>query len=197
VSRLKGYIFGDTWIYALCNYFRLFKTQRCGLANKYQGPFSRISKYGQDDKGSSDIDILIYCDQTRIRQNPEGLWVDTINRFTYNRNSKSVINACFEKVPPAGSSSSGIVAYTSTKPDGTDRTALIQLCPRYMKSQKKNFRNKKFVSLTHRGALRNVRELSTNPGSRPDSPDPLIEYFALLDHTILHEVCITAVSCTD
>jgi hypothetical protein len=35
VSRLAGYIFGDNnylaWSYAWCNYFRPFKTRRCGL----------------------------------------------------------------------------------------------------------------------------------------------------------------------
>jgi hypothetical protein len=188
VSRLAGYIFGDTWPYhdVIGNYFRLFKTQSCGLANEYQGPFSRISKYGQDDKGSSDI--LIYCDQTRIQQNPEGRWVDTINIFTYSRNTGSeAVNTC-EK--------GGIAAHTTTTLDGT---VLMQLCPGYMKSQEENFGNEIFVYLTRHGALRTVRELSTNPDHPILStwPDPLIEYFALLDYAILHEVCITALSCTD
>jgi hypothetical protein len=177
VSRLRGYIFGDTWVYASCNYFRLFKTRRCGLANEYQGRFNNLSQYGWAS------DILIYCDQTRLEQNPEGLWVDTKNNYVYDGSSNMAINACEKDPGTAGHT----VSHTDIKHGGT---ALMQLCPWYMKYLLNKIENNEFVYITPDALIR-ARDLSTRP---PLSPliGPQIDYFVLLDQVILHEVCITS-----
>jgi hypothetical protein len=72
---------------------------------------------------------------------------------------------------------------------------MIQLCPWYMKYCLKQFENKGFVYLT-RDALDEAWVLSVRPP--PSILDrPQIDCFVLLDQVILHEVCITAISCTD
>jgi hypothetical protein len=73
-------------------------------------------------------------------------------------------------------------------------TAAIQLCPWYMEYYRKQFEGGGSVYLSP-GVLSKIWDLSTRPPSTLDRPQ--IDYFRLLDVIILHEVCITAVSCTN
>ena len=69
VSRFARYIFGNHVAGLWCNYFRPFKTRRCGLANEYQDPFNRLSEADQNDRSS---DIFIYCDLERFQYHTAG-----------------------------------------------------------------------------------------------------------------------------
>jgi hypothetical protein len=182
VTDLARYIFGYyiIWEGALCNYFRPYKTRRCGLANQYQAPFTKLSQAGND--GSSDI--LVYCDQTRFEQNSEGQWIDTISKQVGNINQLYACNS------DDGSLDVGSESHVLHVFAWTTATA-IQLCPWYMKYSLKNFQDGGFAYVT----ADLVQGLSSRTPSTTDWPQ--IQYFALLDFFILHEVCITAVSCTD
>ena len=180
VSRFAGYIFGYYVTWSWCNYFRAFKTRMCGLANGYQVSLNQLSEAGRGNDGSSDI--FIYCDQKRIQQNTKRQWVDTEHDVTIDINSNKLVSAC-----EAGGSAE-TAAWTMVSGDGT---AIIQLCPWYMKYCLKQFEDKNFVYVTPNALLLNkVRDLSTRPP--PSTLDrPQIEDFRLLDFAILHEVCIT------
>jgi hypothetical protein len=173
MSSFTGYIFGENnlraWGYAHGNYFRPFKTRRYGLANEYQDVFKVLDRAGRN------ADIIIYCDQTRLQQNAEGHWVDKINKRTFSEEDADTIERCEQEGKTA--------AWTVRT---RDSTLVIQLCPWYMKQ----FEGKDLVFITPE-ALNRIRDPSTPPSTL------LIDNFRLLDHTILHEVCITAVSCTD
>ena len=72
---------------------------------------------------------------------------------------------------------------------------LIQLCPWYMEYIKLEEQNLAYITPD---ALNDAKAWYTNPPPWTlDTSTPQIEYFVLLDSTILHEVCITAVSCTN
>jgi hypothetical protein len=78
-----------------------------------------------------------------------------------------------------------------------DTAALMQLCPWYLKQ----LEDEK-LGYINSDALNVAKALSTNlPPSTLIRPltdgRPQIDYFDLADFTILHEVCITAVSCTN
>jgi hypothetical protein len=159
------------------------------IANEYQGPFIRLSKAGW----SARSDIIIYCDQTRLQQNTEGHWVDVIkdilmhvkliNKQTVREESKvQVVSYCEDQ---EGSTT----YYAWTHVLSEDGTAVIQLCPWYMKLCLKKFEAGQPVYITP-DALNSVRDLATRPSKLLDQPSQ-IDYFCLLDCVILHEVCIT------
>jgi hypothetical protein len=112
----------------------------------------------------------------RFEHHTEGEWIDT-------KHNNLVINSDYRC---EGRSPEPISAWTQILDDSA---ALIQLCPWFLKQLK----GKEFAYITP-GAL---MALSTNPLPSTLSDRPQIEYFGLLDSTILHEVCITAVSCTN
>ncbi|OXV06457.1 hypothetical protein Egran_05774 [Elaphomyces granulatus] len=141
-------------------------------------PFNKLSEADQGNDRSSDI--FIYCDQKRLQQNTEGQWIDMEHRHALDINhSKEMVPSC--------EGSTDIEAWTAVYDDGA---AIIQLCPWFMQHLLKQFQNNgEYIYITP-DALNTIRDLSTRPP--PSTLDkPLIDYFCVLDHTILHELSHT------
>jgi hypothetical protein len=175
VSRLAGFLFGENdslaWANAWCNYFRPFKTRRCGLANEYQVAFHML-----DEAGSAGSNQHFFCDQKRFYLDTTGRMVDSIYRRIISIDDEKFVTDCSRK------RSAG---YTFVG----DGKVVIQLCPGLME---KVFRD---LYVTD-NILRLARDTSTRSPPDPTVP-PTIDYFCLPDCVILNLVCITAVSCTD
>jgi hypothetical protein len=142
-------------------------------------PFNKVSEAARGNDKSSDI--FIYCDQERLQPNTEGYWIDIDRHVALN-----IKEACQGKGErPLTSWSMGINGET-----------MIQLCPWYMQYWLKEFQDNGVIYIAPNvfNIIQDIiRDLST-PAREHLKLN--IKSFGLLDLTILHEVCITAVSCT-
>ncbi|KAN0070241.1 hypothetical protein V8E54_011822 [Elaphomyces granulatus] len=127
------------------------------------------------------------------QMNSQGHWVDVIkdilmhvkliNKQTVREESKvQVVSYCEDQ---EGSTT----YYAWTHVLSEDGTAVIQLCPWYMKLCLKKFEAGQPVYITP-DALNSVRDLATRPSKLLDQPSQ-IDYFCLLDCVILHELTHT------